>query len=254
MERHFKCTACGKCCQGWLPLSIEDALTHADRFPLFMMWSPVRPGGKSYDLTAELGLTFEPKKRKRAALRITPFSYIPSSIPCPALLPDGKCGVHETKPQRCKTMPLSGARAEDDQTDLMIPKPGWECDISTDAPLVYRDKTVIERSEFTAERSALKADSPVLKAYGDFMLAGNPKLRQEVTKMALNPRGGHVIVNFSTLTPRLPQVDMFSFAAQQFPVMRAFAELTAGEGSMTKEHKRYRACADEYQRMLDSQS
>ena len=251
MDRHFNCTACGKCCQGWLPLTIPDALAHAERFPLFIMWSPVRQGAKSFARIEELGVTIQLKKKKRAAVRITPFSHVPSGVNCPALLPDGLCAVHENKPQRCRTMPLSAARLEDDQADLLLPKAGWICDISEDAPLVYRDKTIVERAEYEAELTALKADAPPLRAYGEFMLAGNPKVRMDVEKMAANPRGGHVVVNFSTLTPRLPQVDMFDFAKLQLPIMEDFAKRTSGVAELAKDHARYQACADEYRRMLD---
>lgn len=251
MERHFDCSACGKCCQGWLPLSIDDALAHADRFPLFLLWTPVRQGGKSYDLTAKLGITIQPKKRKFAAVRVTPFSYVPSNTPCPALMADGLCAVHESKPQRCKTMPLSGARAEDDQTDLLIPSSGWECDVSEDAPLVYRDKHIVEREAFEAERTQLERDSAILQAYAKFMLQGAPKVRQDVDKMALRPQGGHVILNFSTLMARLAGVDVYEFAAKQLPIMQAFAELTADNPDHKNEHQRYSACVTEYQGMLE---
>lgn len=249
MERHFKCMGCGKCCQGWLPLSLEDAIAHADLFPLFLLWTPVRPGGKSYDLTARLGVTIQLKKRKQAAVRVTAFSYIPSHSPCPALLPDGLCAIHETKPLRCKTMPLSGARAEDDQTDLLIPKPGWECDISEDAPVVYRDKSIVERGNFEDERLQLETDANVLKPFAEFMLAGAPKIRQDVEKMALRPQGGHVIVSFAPLTPRLPHLDIHDFAAKQLPVMEAFAEMTAGQAEHKAEHDRYVAAAGEWRKI-----
>jgi hypothetical protein len=53
MERRFSCTARGKCCHGLLPLTIGDALAHADTFPLVVMWTPVRQGGRSFGVTAE---------------------------------------------------------------------------------------------------------------------------------------------------------------------------------------------------------
>ncbi|MBC8158076.1 MAG: hypothetical protein H8E94_01965 [Alphaproteobacteria bacterium] len=46
MERSFSCPTCGKCCYGQLPLAIDDTLAHADRFPLVVMWTPVRQGGR----------------------------------------------------------------------------------------------------------------------------------------------------------------------------------------------------------------
>lgn len=255
MERHFDCTACGKCCQGWLPLNVPDALAHADTFPLFLLWTPVRQGGKSYDLTARLGITIQTKKRKQAAVRITAVSYVPSHMPCPALSADGLlCSIHETKPQRCRTMPLSGSRAQSDQTDLLIPSPGWECDISESAPVLYRDHQIVERTEFEAERTQLETDASLLQPFAERMIDSLPSLRQDLQKMAMRPQGGHVIVNFSTLLPRLAQVDVFEFAAKQVRVMQAFADLTQGNADQKTEHERYVACAEDYQRMLDTRS
>lgn len=250
MERHFSCTACGKCCHGWLPLTLDDALRHADRFPLFLLWTPQRPGGKSYDLTAKLGFTLKLKKRKQVAVRVTAVSYVPAHAPCPALGEDGLCGIHETKPQRCRTMPLSGSRAEDDQTDLLIPSPGWECDISDAAPVLYRDKKVVERHDFEAERSQLFKDGEALRPFAEQMLDSLPSLRMELEKMALRPQGGHVIVNFSTLISRLASVDVYDLAAKQLPVMEAFAALTEDNPALNDEHQRYLACAEDWRHML----
>lgn len=250
MERHFGCTACGKCCEGWLPLSIPDALAHAVRFPLFLLWTPVRPGGKSYDLTARLGIGVKLKNRKRAAVRVTPVSYVPSGMACPALGADGLCQVHEDKPQRCRTMPLSGSRAEADQDDLLLPKPGWACDISAAAPLVYRDHTIVEREAFAAERAQLEADAQVLRPFAERLLDAAPSLRADLEKMAMRPQGGHIVTNFSTLISRLAEVDMFTFAAQQLPVMEAFAARTQGQAKTAAEHARYQACATDWKRVL----
>jgi len=251
VERHFSCTACGKCCQGWLPLTLNDALRHADRFPLFLLWTPVRPGGKSYDLTARLGFTMKLKKRKQVAVRLTAMSYVPSHSPCPALGADGLCAVHDTKPQRCRTMPLSASRAEGDQTDLLIPSPGWECDISAAAPVLYRDKKIVERTEFEAERAQLMEDGNILQPFAQLMLDSLPSLRMDLEKIAMRPQGGHVIVNFSTLIPRLANVDIYAFAAKQLPVMEAFAALTEGNLDQKDDHQRYVACAEDWRRVLD---
>lgn len=254
MERHFSCTACGKCCEGWLPLSIDDALAHADRFPLFLLWTPVRPGGKSYDLTAQLGFTLKLKKRKQAAVRVTPVSYVPPHMACPALGQDGLCAVHETKPLRCRTMPLSGSRAELDQLDLLIPKPGWECDISDTATLVYQDKKIVTREAFQAEREQLLTDAEILGPFAGLMLDAQPSLRMDLEKMAQRPQGGHLILNFSSLVPRLAHVDIYAFAAQQLPVMKTFAARTAGKPEYAVEHKRYSACAADWQQVLNGAS
>ncbi|HJO97695.1 MAG TPA: YkgJ family cysteine cluster protein, partial [Rhodospirillales bacterium] len=65
MDRRFSCTACGKCCYGLVPLTIDDALAHADKYPLVVIWTPVRQGGRSFRITADLGITIEIKKHKR---------------------------------------------------------------------------------------------------------------------------------------------------------------------------------------------
>ena len=250
MERRFSCTACGKCCHGWLPLTLNDALIHADRFPLFLLWTPVRPGGKSYDITAELGFTLALKKRKQAAVRVTAISYVPPNMACPALGEDGLCGIHETKPQRCRTMPLSGARAQSDQDDLLIPKPGWLCDTSADAPVVYNDKKIVDADDFLAERGQLTEDAKILKPFAALMMDAVPSLRMDLEKMALRPQGGQVILNFSTLVPRLATVDIQDLAAKQAPVMEAFAAKTKDDPACKDEHKRFVACADDWRRVL----
>lgn len=250
MERHFSCTACGKCCYGWLPLSIDDALAHADRFPLFLLWTPIRPGGKSYNLTAQLGLTIRLSNRKQAAVRLTPVSYVPPHLPCPALDHDGQCTVHEIKPQRCRTMPLMGSRAEEDQTDLLIPKPGWECDTSDAAPLIYRDKKIVMRQEFEIERKQLTIDADILRPFAELMLDSLPNLRMDLGKMVGRPQGGHLVINFLTLVGRLGGVDIYDLAAKQLPVMEAFAELTADKKECSTEHKHYTTSAEGWRQVL----
>ena len=150
MERRFSCPTCGKCCYGQLPLSLDDALAHADRFPLVVMWTPVRQGGRSFDITAELGITIKLRKRRLAAVQITPCAYLPPSFACPELTEDGLCAIHAEKPQRCRTMPFSAYRDEKDQGDLLLPRPAWLCDVSPNAPVVYRDKGILAREAFDA--------------------------------------------------------------------------------------------------------
>lgn len=252
MERRFSCTACGKCCYGMLPLTIEDALAHADKFPLIITWTPIRQGGRSYEATAELGLTIALKKRKMAAVRIAPAAYIPPSLPCPELTEEGLCGIHETKPQRCRTMPFSAYRDAADQDDLMIPRAGWLCDTSDEAPLVYRDKALLEGAEFKLEKQRLLRDAVILKAYGDWLLDVQPALKKELYKVALKPSGGQVLVAFSSLIPRLPKVDIYHLAEQQLPVMTAYAEKTAGDPQLKEFHRRYTDGAADWQKVLSA--
>ncbi|MEO5336832.1 MAG: YkgJ family cysteine cluster protein [Magnetospirillum sp. WYHS-4] len=244
-ERHFTCTACGKCCYGWLPLTLDEALVHAGRFPLVLVWTPLRQGARAFSLTARLGTTVRLGKRKEFAVGVVPTSYIPPALACPALTTDGLCAIQDVKPTRCRTMPFSAYREEADQRDLLVPRPGWDCDVSAAAPVAYRDKEIVSRQDFDRERKALLDQAPILRRYADWLLAASPPLMENLLKMAAKPAGGHVIVNFATLLPHLPKVDMGDFTAKQAPLMVEFAARTAGIAALTDYHRRYRECAAE---------
>ncbi len=252
MARRFHCTACGKCCFGWLPLSLDDAIANAGRFPLAMIWTTLRQGAKAFALTAELGTTVQLRNRKKIALQIAPTAYIPPSMPCPALAPDGLCGIHADKPARCRTMPFSPYREEGDQADLLVPKPGWLCDTTADAPVVYRDKKVVLRQDFDRERRALAEQAAILRAYADKLVA-NPEVAAAVEKAARKPRGGYVVLNFSAILPRLQQVDAAAFCRSQLPVLSAFAERVAGVAELADYHSYYRDNAAGMTRFLERQ-
>lgn len=170
MERHFQCTACGKCCFGWLPLTIKDALAHAGRFPLAVVWTPVKPASKAFDVTTKFGITVRTRDKKQLAVRIVPTGYIPPSMSCPALTSDNLCGIHTDKPSRCRTMPFFPYREESNQADLLVPRAGWDCDTSPMAPVAYRDKAVVDRVDFEHERDELRNQASVLRAYGEWLM------------------------------------------------------------------------------------
>ncbi|MBC7952825.1 MAG: YkgJ family cysteine cluster protein [Rhodospirillaceae bacterium] len=228
MERRFACTACGKCCFGWLPLTLTDALAHAGLFPLGLVWSPVRQGHKSFALTARLGTTLRLPDRRELAVRITPTAYVPPSLPCPALGADNLCTIQAAKPSRCRTMPFFPYREERDQADLLVPRKGWDCDVSATAPVVYADRTITARDDFDRERRDLLAQAAVLKAYGDALVKTVPGLVDALVQAAAKPVGGDVLLSFATLLPRLDGVDAAALAQQQIPVLDDFAERTAG--------------------------
>lgn len=250
MDRHFDCTLCGKCCYGQVPLTLKDALTHADRFPLAIIWTPVRPGTRSFDQVARLGATVRLPNRKDVALRIAPTAYLPPSLPCPALTADNKCAIHDDKPSRCRTMPFSPYRDESHQDDLLVPRDGWECDTSANAPLVYRDHRIVERRDFENELGDLVAQADTLRAYADWLLDSVPSLMAELMAVAKKKSGGQVVVSFFSLLPRLPRVDVKEFAAKQFPIVSDFVNQTAGVASLKEHHRHYRDYASELKRVL----
>ena len=251
MDRCFSCTACGKCCFGWLTLTLKDALAHAGRFPLAVIWTPVRQGTKSFSISARLGLTVRLRKRRKLAVRISPTAYIPPLLPCPALAPDGLCSIHAEKPSRCRTMPFSPYREEGDQADLLIPRTGWLCDTSEMAPVVYRDKKIVDREDFDDEREELIRQASTLRAYGEWLLESAPSLTDELVRVAGKRTGGHVVVNFSTLLPHLPEVDVVDFAQKQFPVLTEFAAKTYRIPAFAEYHKLYHECAAEMESVLE---
>jgi Fe-S-cluster containining protein len=226
MARRFACTACGKCCHGALPLTIDEALAQAGRFPLAVSWVPVRKGHKAFDITARLGTLFRLRDKRDAAVRVMPVAHLPPALACPALAVDGLCSIHATKPLRCRAMPFFAARDEADQTELLVPRAGWACDTSEAAPVVYGDKDILDRADFDAERGALLAQAPVIKAYADKLMATAPGLAEGLGKVVAT--GGEVAVGFASLLRALPGVDLGAIARAQIPVLADFASRTEG--------------------------
>ncbi len=239
VERHFHCTACGKCCHGWLPLTLDDALAGAGYFPLAMVLTPVRQSAKAYKLTAAHGTVLQLAKNKRVAVQISPTSYLPPSFSCPVLSDDGRCSIHADKPQRCRTMPFSAYRQESDQGPLLQVRPGWLCDTSPAAPVVYRDKEIIGRADFDLEAQKLKEQAAILRPYADALISAAPNVAAGLESAARSAKGGTVVLNFTTVLPRLKDVDTAHFARQQLPVLRAFAERTQGKPELADYHQYY---------------
>lgn len=240
MERHFHCTACGKCCHGWLPLTLDDALANAGRFPLAMVFTTLRQSARAYRITAGRGAILHLGKKKRVAVQISPTSYIPAAFSCPELMDDGGCAIHTDKPTRCRTMPFSAYREESDQGPLLNPKEGWQCDTSNAAPVVYRDKKVLERDDFDLEARQLGDQAEILRPYAEALTANAPNVAAGLESAAQKAQGGSVVLNFTTLLPRLKNVDAADFAKQQLPVLKAFAERTQGQKELATYHEYYR--------------
>lgn len=250
MERRFACTACGKCCFGWIPLTLKDALAHAGRFPLAVVWTPVRQTSKAFGITTKLGLTVQTRDKKTLAVRMAPTAYLPPSMPCPALTPDNLCAIQAKKPSRCRTMPFFPYRDEGDQADLLVPRTGWTCDTSSSAPVVYRDKVVAERSAFDQERNELIDQVPILRAYGEWLMASQPAMADNLARAALKPGGGHAVVSFASLLRRLDEVDKSAIAQAQLAVLAVFIERVADQPTLADYHKNYADWAWEMERLV----
>lgn len=240
MQHHFKCTACGKCCSGSLPLTLGEALFHAGRFPLAMVWTVVRQGDKSFGLTTRLGTVVQVARKTQVAVQVGPMAYLPPAVACPELTGDGLCGIHAEKPIRCRAMPFFAYKEESDQAEMLLPRAGWACDISRAAPLVYQDGRIVDRTDFDAERQHLEAQAPIVKAYADRMIASASGIVGKLEMLSKQSGGGRMALPFTGILPRLPEVDLPAFAAAQLPVLHRYADLTAPDKAMAQFHQYYR--------------
>jgi Fe-S-cluster containining protein len=239
MAHHFQCTACGKCCYGQLPLTCKDAFANAGLFPLAIVWTPLRYGGKDYPLVATLGTTIKLPDRKELAVLIVPTAYLPSSYPCPALGDDNLCRIHTHKPSRCKTMPFYPYREERFQAELLTPRSGWACEVSTAAPLVFQDKKIVFRDDFDDERRELLAQVPVLRRYAEYMLKYSPSLVNSLIHAASKVKAGHVVTSLSSFLTATKHADASHIAQLQLPILNNYAEQTAGDPQLSDFHKNY---------------
>ena len=244
MEIRFNCTSCGKCCYGNVPLTLSDALAHAGRFPLALVWTPVPQGAKAYSLATRLGLTLNLGKRTRMAVIIGPSAYIPVSLPCPELTKDGLCGIHANKPLRCRTMPFYPYLEESDQGTLWVRREGWECDTSAAAPLIYRGKKITDSADFDQERKALLEQVVVMREYGDFMLKYSPWILDHLKAVVGRP-DGQVVTSLSSFLTAIKRIDAAPLATQQLPVLEAIADTTATMPEAAAYHRNYIGWAKE---------
>ncbi len=228
MTHRFRCTACGQCCFGQLPLTLDDALANAGLFPLAMIWTPLRKGAKDHASVARLGVTIRVTPKDELAVLIVPTAYIPPDQPCPALGEDRLCSIHSHKPLRCRTMPFYPYREEQFQGEMLSPRKGWQCDVSDAAPIVFHERKVLERADFENERNAILLQKPVIKAYADYMLKYSPFLVADLAKAAMKRQGGQVVSSLSSFltASRNPQAKQIANLQAQ-ALGRALA-LTAG--------------------------
>lgn len=222
-----------------LPLTLDEALAHAHRFPLAMVWTVVRPGNASYDMTSRLGTVVQVARRKSVAVLIVPTAYLPPQLPCPELTAEGLCAIHADKPIRCRAMPFYAYKDENDQADMLLPRAGWTCDISRSAPLVYESGKIVDRTEFDSERQKLLVQAPILKAYADRIVVSVAGIVGKLEMLSKQSGGGRLALPFTGILPRLPGADLSAFAAAQLPVLRRYAEQTVDNRPAAAFHQYY---------------
>lgn len=237
--KHFRCTACGECCHGVLPLTCKDAFANVARFPLCIVWTPLRQGGKDYAMVATLGTTIKLANRKELAVLIVPTAYIPPLFPCPALGEDNLCSIHLNKPSRCKTMPFYPYREERYQAELWAPLQGLACDTSTAAPMVFQDNKIVFRDDFDYERQDLLEQVPLLRCYADYMLKYSPLLVGSLINASSKAKAGNVVTSLSSFLTATKNANAQHIAQQQLPILNNYVEKTAGDANLAEFHKNY---------------
>lgn len=245
MTLHFACTACGKCCYGQLPLTLKDALVHAGRFPLALLWTPLRKGSKDFPLVSHLGVSVPLPKHAGLAALVVPTSYLPPKMACPALGPDMLCTIHDEKPSRCKSMPFYPYREERYQAELLKPRKGWECDTSDTAPLVFSDHKIIHRDNFDQERRDIAEQAPIIRMFATYLFKYNPLLMATLANEASKPKPGQIVSSLSSFLTATRNPNARDIARRQVPVLSSFVEQTAGQPELHAYRVQYAAWLEE---------
>mgnify|MGYP000311826264 CR=1 FL=1 len=222
----------------------------ADRFPLAMTITPVKPGTRGQSVVEQIGASVVFPPKKRFSLLVTPVSFIPPSMPCPELGPDNLCGIHAHKPIRCRTMPFYAYKDEDHQTDMMIPRSGWLCDTGETAPVVYRDRRIVDRADFEAERQALVEQASAIRRYVDLLLKHSPMMLARVSKASQSSPMGRVVVSFVSLLRYDRSQDLLDFARRQAPVLEDWERITSGNSKLTEYNTYYQEALSDLRRYL----
>lgn len=245
MAYRFRCTACGKCCYGQVPLTIEEAFRHAGRFPLAMVWTPVREVGKDFAMVTKLGAVFTLPNRKKLATLIVPTAYLPASFPCPALNDDNLCSIQIDKPLRCRTMPFYPYREEQYQAELLNFPANWACDTSDAAPVVFDQQRIIQTEDFQLERRALEAQQPLIQRYADYTLKYNAKILASLAQAAQKAKAGQVVTSLSSFLTAIRAPNSKDIAERQLAVLHQYLEKTAHQKELADFHQYYQLSAKE---------
>lgn len=224
MTRHFRCTACGKCCYGQLPLTWRDAEANADLFPLGMVWTPVPQASKDFKLASQVGVTIKLPDRKELAILVVPTSFIPATRECPALVDSKLCGIHPRKPARCKSMPFYPYREERFQGEVIHIKSGWECDTSEAAPVIFANAKIQDPADFLNERAQIESELPLMRRYVEYMMKYTPALANQLALASSSPKSKHIVTSLSSFLTAIRYQDAKSLAAKQIPVLQSAIE------------------------------
>ena len=164
--RHFSCSGCGKCCTRGPEMELTEATELANKFItrlIFRIHSlPLdtrknravawwKKSGSSLPMKRALDearahvMRFSARDKvdrdRKRTLHLT-ISALPvhqAKGACPALKAK-HCSIYESRPLSCQSTPLHYSRPESELTgylDRFTKTPGYECDTSSSAPIVF---------------------------------------------------------------------------------------------------------------------
>jgi Fe-S-cluster containining protein len=160
--RRFSCTACGKCCTRGPEMELGEVTALADRFIvrlLFRLHSvPLQAvSGEAHRHLRHFSAHEEHAGGRALHLTISALPFHAAKDKCPAL--DGtRCGLYERRPLACRTVPFHyaiAARALARAFDQLVKTPGYLCDTSSAAPVVFRGGKVVDPSIAVARQEAV---------------------------------------------------------------------------------------------------
>jgi Fe-S-cluster containining protein len=251
MAKHFSCTGCGKCCYGQLPLTLVDAFANLGRFPICFLWTVVAPDSKDFAMAQKIGATIALPHRKELAVLIVPTSFIPATFACPALGADHLCSIHSHKPSRCKAMPFYPYREERYQGEGLTMRPGWACDTSDTAPIVFENQKIVDRADYDHERHQLLQQVPIIRQYCEYVLKYSPAMMTNLM-VSSRSKGSQIVTSLSSFLTATRHAEAHEIAALQLPVLRQYAELTANDPLLTTFHRYYQSWATEMEYLVRS--
>lgn len=287
---HFRCTACGKCCDAppellvseafdlgdcfvpWLIVKLnrvpqsgnEVGLSQIRRDPAFGDMEPlayIEGATQSVMLRHAIRLAGEPGFDGYLTITARPWVRSPS---CPALDAEGRCSIHARRPHTCRTIPVSY-----DVPDAIVSRAyrylirqgqahrAYACDTSNEAPALFRGNQLVDE-EYVAARAAAQqaaeADSALVRAI--LQSAYVPPLQSLVStvykqgSVALSFHGALIVAHE---TGAIDDTKMRTFAAGQVKLLEAEIEAAIRrKDKRDRDHtERNRSLLDVYRTVID---
>lgn len=176
-EVRFRCTGCGICCGTPPAVFVDEIITQADNFVLgaqLRIISKIDPDDprdvkilrKTYPeldlsdyaarrtladhlnkIAATQGVEIEDPITHGSApcLAFSMIDVDQLSGRCPQLQPDGLCGIYETRPRKCRAVPMDESipvallGSSLSQEIIKMVSAGGQCEFSGEAPVIWKD-------------------------------------------------------------------------------------------------------------------